>query len=147
MLLPIEMLSPEQKAEYHEVFCSFDKNGDGTISTLELGEAMRALDRNLTEVQLKRIIKEVDVNGNGKIDFDEFLAMMAKADSEEEMMQTFRGFDKNGNGLINASELAGVMRALGERLTDDQIQEMMKVADLNGDSEVDYEEFRNMLFK
>lgn len=75
---------------------------------------MEALGRHLTPAQIQRIIKEVDVNGNGSIDFDEFLVVMAKADSEEEMMQTFQEFDKNGNGSINSEELRAVMQVVGK---------------------------------
>jgi Ca2+-binding EF-hand superfamily protein len=65
---------------------------------------MRSLGQNPTEAELQDMINEVDVDGNGTIDFDEFLAMMAKkfqdTDSEEEIRQAFTVFDKDGNGTI-----------------------------------------------
>jgi hypothetical protein len=78
---------------------------------------MRSLGQNPTEGELQDMINEVDVDGNGTIDFNEFLAMMAKkfqdTDSEEEIRQAFTVFDKDGNGTISVTELQQVMRSLG----------------------------------
>ena len=87
----------------------FDKDGDGTITTKELGTVMRSLGQNPTEAELQDMINEVDADGNGTIDFPEFLTMMARkmkdTDSEEEIKEAFRVFDKDGNGFISAAEL------------------------------------------
>jgi calmodulin len=73
--------------------------------------------------------------------FIEFLAMMSRTmkepDAEEEMRQAFNVFDHNRSGSISAAELRQVMHSLDETLTDDQIDEMMKEADLNGDGTID----------
>jgi calmodulin len=142
-------LSDEEVAEFREAFGLFDKNGDGTISSSELGTIMRSLGQNPTESELQDMINEVDVDGNGTIDFDEFLNMMAKkmkeTDSEEELREAFRVFDKDGNGYISAAELRHVMTNLGEKLTDDEVDEMIREADLDGDGTVNYEEFVTMM--
>lgn len=142
-------LSDEEVAEFREAFGLFDKNGDGTISSNELGTIMRSLGQNPTESELQDMINEVDVDGNGTIDFDEFLNMMAKkmkeTDSEEELREAFRVFDKDGNGYISAAELRHVMTNLGEKLTDDEVDEMIREADLDGDGTVNYEEFVTMM--
>lgn len=81
--------------------------------------------------------------GNGEIDFEEFLQMMSKKittyDTEEEIRDAFRVFDKDGNGLISSHELRQIMMNLGEKLTDEELDEMMREADLNGDGQIDYE--------
>jgi hypothetical protein len=59
-------------------FSLFDKDGDGTITTKELGTVMRSLGQNPTEAELQDMINEVDADGNGTIDFPEFLTMMAR---------------------------------------------------------------------
>ena len=51
----------------------------------------------------------------------------------------FQVFDKNGDGYISASELRHVMTTLGEKLTDDEVDEMIREADIDGDGKVNYE--------
>ena len=92
-------------------------DGDGTITTKELGTVMRSLGQNPTEAELQDMINEVNADGNGTIDFPEFLTMMARkmrdTDSEEEIKEAFKVFDKDGNGYISAAELRHVMTNLG----------------------------------
>lgn len=144
-----EKLSDEQIEEFKEAFALFDKDGDGSITTCELGTVMRSLGQNPTETELQDIINEVDADGNGTIDFEEFLAMMAKqcmkADSEEELREAFKVFDKDGNGYISAAELRHVMTNLGEKLTDEEVEEMIREADIDGDGQVNYDEFVKMM--
>ena len=79
---------------------------------------MRSLGQNPTEAELQDMINEVDADGNGTIDFPEFLTMMARkmrdTDTEEEIKEAFKVFDKDGNGFISAAELRHVMTSLGE---------------------------------
>jgi calmodulin len=85
----------------------------------------------------------LSISGNGTIDFPEFLTMMARkmkdTDSEEEIREAFRVFDKDGNGFISAAELRHVMTNLGEKLTDEEVDEMIREADIDGDGQVNYE--------
>uniref|UniRef100_A0A4X2KJ65 Calmodulin like 3 n=1 Tax=Vombatus ursinus TaxID=29139 RepID=A0A4X2KJ65_VOMUR len=134
-----DQFSEEQIAEFKEAFSLFDKDSDGCITTKELGTVMRSLGQNPTEAELKNMIGEIDTDGNGTIDFPEFLSMMAKkmkdTDSEEEIREAFRVFDKDGNGLVSAAELRHVMTKLGEKLTDDEVDEMIREADVDGDGQ------------
>ena len=110
---------------------------------------MRSLGKNPTDAELKDMINEVDADGNGFIDFPEFLEMMARkmkdTDSEEEMKDAFRTFDKDVNGFISKAELKNIMDNLGESLTEEEVTEMIKEADIDGDWEVNYEEFVKMM--
>ena len=143
VLFQADQLTEEQIAEFKEAFSLFDKDGDGTITTKELGTVMRSLGQNPTEAELQDMINEVDADGNGTIDFPEFLTMMARkmkeTDSEEEIREAFRVFDKDGNGFISAAELRHVMTNLGEKLTDEEVDEMIREADIDGDGQVNYE--------
>uniref|UniRef100_A0A7N5P2Z5 EF-hand domain-containing protein n=1 Tax=Ailuropoda melanoleuca TaxID=9646 RepID=A0A7N5P2Z5_AILME len=61
-----DQLTEEQIAEFKEAFSLFDKDGDGTITTKELGTVMRSLGQNPTEAELQDMINEVDADGNGR---------------------------------------------------------------------------------
>ncbi|KAG2467128.1 calmodulin-like [Polypterus senegalus] len=144
-----DQLPPEQIAEFREAFALFDKDGDGTITSKELGTVMRALGQNPSEAELQDMINEVDADSNGIVDFTEFLTLMVKRikdmDSEEEIREAFKVFDKDGNGSISAEELHLVMKNLGEDLTDEEIYEMIREADIDGDGQINYEEFVQMM--
>ena len=69
--------------------------------------------------------------------------MMAKKgktrDMEEEIKEAFRVFDKDGNGFISKDELKHVMQSLGENLTSEEVEEMIREADIDGDGQVNYD--------
>ncbi|CAH0692018.1 unnamed protein product [Spodoptera exigua] len=117
-------LTEEQVAEFKEAFMLFDKDEDGTITMAELGVVMRSLGQRPSETELRDMVKEVDQDGNGTIEFNEFLQMMSKkmrgSDGEDELREAFRVFDKNNDGLISSVELRHVMTNLGERLSEEE---------------------------
>lgn len=92
-------------------------DGDGTITTEELGVVMNSLGQNPTESELFNMIKEVDADNTGSIDFLEFLNMMSRSTpngtSEEDFKEAFKLFDKDRSGQISAAELKAVMANLG----------------------------------
>ena len=117
-----DQLQEEKVTECKEVFDLFDKDKDGSITTKELGDVMRALGANPTQAELQEMINEVDQDGSGKIEFKEFLDLFAKKikdpDTEEDLIEAFKIFDKDGNGVISVNELRHVMITLGERLNE-----------------------------
>ena len=145
----VENLTDEKIMEFKGVFELFDKDRNGKITSKELGTVMRGLGQNPTEEELKQIIREVDLDGNGTIDFKEFLCLMVKkmkdTDTEEELLEAFKVFDRDGNGFITSHELRNIMNSLGEGLSPEEIEEMIKEADLDNDGQIDYEEFVKMM--
>ena len=91
------------------------------------------------------MINEVDADGNGTLEFDEFCNLMERnmqdTNQEDELQEKFKLFDKDGNGFIDRDELKVVMCQLGEKLSEDDIDEMITDADKNGDGMIDYKEF------
>jgi len=140
-----DQLTDEQIAEIKEAFSLFDKNGDGTITTKELGTVMRSLGQNPTEAELCDMINEGDAKGHGTIYLSDFLTMMARkmkdTDSEEEILEAFKVFDRDGNGFI--WEVRHVMTNLGGKLTDEEVDEITREADVDG--QINYEEFVKMM--
>uniref|UniRef100_A0A7S1THJ8 EF-hand domain-containing protein n=1 Tax=Compsopogon caeruleus TaxID=31354 RepID=A0A7S1THJ8_9RHOD len=142
-------LTEETIKEFREAFQLFDKNNDGSISAQELGVVMRSMGQSPSDAELQQMINEVDADGNGMIDFAEFVTLMARkmrnSDKDVEIREAFNVFDSDGDGKISATELRKIMHNLGERLTDEEINQMIREADVNGDGEIDYEEFVRML--
>jgi calmodulin len=62
---------------------------------------------------------------------------MKDTDSEEEIREAFKVFDRDNNGFISAAELRHVMTSIGEKLTDDEVDEMIREADQDGDGRID----------
>ena len=142
-------LSEERITEFKAAFDLFDKDRDGSINNKELGTVMRNLGQNPSEEELKQMIKEIDLDGNGVIDFNEFLYLMVKKmkenDTEEELLEAFKVFDRDGNGYVTSHELRNVITSLCEDSTPEEVQEMIKEADIDGDGQVDYQEFVKMM--
>ena len=145
----VENLSEERITEFKAAFDLFDKDRDGSINNKELGTVMRNLGQNPSEEELKQMIKEIDLDGNGVIDFNEFLYLMVKKmkenDTEEELLEAFKVFDRDGNGYVTSHELRNVITSLCEDSTPEEVQEMIKEADIDGDGQVDYQEFVKMM--
>lgn len=94
--------------------------------------------------------READDDGNGIIDFPEFLTIMARKEKElcsvDEIKDACRTIDQDGNGLISAAELRHVMTTMGERLTTEEVDEMMNETGIDdGDYQVNYDEFVRMM--
>ncbi|CAM9819018.1 unnamed protein product [Chrysoparadoxa australica] len=84
---------------------------------------------------------KVDTDNNGTIDFDEFCAMMQKCevetDFDTEIKQAFLFFDKDKSGAIDTNELGEIMRGLGAKLSDEEINLLVREADTDGDGQID----------
>jgi len=146
-------LTEEKIAEYTDAFKLFDADGNGHIDAKELQEVLQKIGIEATLEQAQEMIAEVDKDKNGTIELPEFIEMMEKHDAQEEaddiegLQMAFRAFDIDGNGKIDRAELAQVMKNLGQELTDEEIDAMMKEADTDGDGAIDFEEFKALMSK
>ena len=123
----------------------------GAIDAKELKVAMRALGFEPKKEEIRKMVAEVDRDGSGTVDFEEFLSMMTikmgQRDSREEMIKAFRLFDDDETGSITFKNLKRVAKELGETLADEELQEMIDEADRDGDGEVSQEEFLRVMKK
>ena len=139
-------LTRQQISEFREQFSVYDKNGDGHITTEEFGAVMRSLGLNLTQAELQEEINDSDLDGDGTINFTEFLCAMAKDTySEKDLKKDFRLFDIDKNGFISAAEMRYVRTILRWKQTDEEIDEIIKAADVDGDGQINYREFARLM--
>lgn len=137
------MASAPNLSELRKAFELFDKNKDGTINLHELGDVMKSLGRDPTTEELQDIIDNYDVDGNKVVDFEEFLKLMGELPAENmtELRHVFAIFDKNGDGYISKSEMKSAMKKINENFNDEEIDDIIKEADLDDDGEVNFNEF------
>lgn len=145
----VESLTEEIIAEYKASFDLFDKDRDGKISPQELADMMKALGQKVNEVEINEMIQEVDLAGTGYIDFKEFLGLMVRKmkdiEIEDELLETFKVFDKDGNGYITADELRKVILTIGDNVTTDEVEDMIREADKDQDGKLSYEDFMKLM--
>lgn len=155
------------------IFDMFDKNGDGMITTDELGQALGLLGLDADESELDSTVNSFIEPGNEGLRFEDFAALhqslndtyfggMVEDENEDEKRETsmssmsqeesdlseaFRVFDEDGDGYISATELQVVLRKL--RLAEgneiDRVQKMILSVDRNQDGRVDFFEFKDMM--
>ena len=123
----------------------FETDGSGKISGRELGNIFRALNMQVTESQLKQLVGEMDSDGSGQIEFDEFCRVMAatffKKYSQDELRTAFSQFDQDGSGYIQASELERIMQKMGRHYNRVEIEAMVNSLDTSRDGKIGFDEF------
>lgn len=144
-------LSEEEIEEIREAFNLFDTDGSGTIDPKELKEAMESLGYEAKNQTIYQMISDVDKNGTGEIDFEEFLdvmtARMSNTDSKEDIQKIFNLFDDDKTGFISLQNLKRVSKELGETMSDAELLEMIERADSDQDGQISPEEFFAIMTK
>merc|ERR1712097_207220 len=106
-------LTEEQLDEIREAFSLFDADASGMIDIRELKAAMRALGFEVKNEELKKMVADIDGDGNGTIEFGEFLQMMTGKIGEniddEELQDMINQADRDGDGEINIDEFYRIM--------------------------------------
>lgn len=132
--------------EYMTVFQKFDTDGNGSIDSEEIKKMMSQLDVEQGDNSIEEMVKEADKNGDGEVDFEEFLQLLLVIERESDLQATFNRFDLDGNGFIDREELTKVFSELSGRSPSEQeLDEMFKEADTNGDGQIDFNEFKFMM--
>ena len=152
-----ENLSAVEVQEYRDFFEIVDSDGNGTIDSIELKQAMTMMGMDAPDDRISAMIGEVtqEMMHEGmtklEMDFNEFLALMAifvgpRGDKQNSELETaFKVIDADGGGTIDMEELADAFRIYGEKVTDTEVDGIIKLVDVDGDGEIDLEEFKQVM--
>ncbi|XP_072020156.1 myosin-2 essential light chain-like [Amphiura filiformis] len=141
-------ISEDQKAEYLDAFLLFDRRGDNKIEVEQLGDVVRALGQNPTNAEVKKVSHGYP-QGH-RISFEEFLPILTsfqkarEFSNHEDYVEGLKVFDKDGNGTINSAELRHVLTSLGEKLLDDEVDQLLTGQE-DSQGQVNYEELVKMV--
>ncbi|KAJ7984475.1 hypothetical protein DPEC_G00355210, partial [Dallia pectoralis] len=147
-------LAEDEIDELREAFTEFDKDKDGLISCKDLGNLMRTMGYMPTEMELIELSQNINMNLGGRVDFEDFVELMAPKLLAEtagmiglkELKNAFKEFDSDGDGQITTEELRNAMiKLMGEHMSRREIDSIVREADNNGDGTVDFEEFVKMM--
>ena len=144
-------LSVDEIEEIKEAFDIFDSEGKGTIAVADLLKSMQELNFDTKNPAIFRMISDFDENGNGEIEFEEFLDMMTSRISDknpkEDLKRVFNLFDDERKGFISVDNLKRVAKELGEQITDEELAEIVMRADLDLDQKLTFDDFYNVMTK
>ncbi|KAL4486032.1 hypothetical protein ABPG72_003966 [Tetrahymena utriculariae] len=144
-------LSESEIIELGKLFKQLDKNNDGVLTIEEITAGLNKLDSKQSK-EIESIISSMDTDGSGTINYTEFIAASMDKSiymKEEKLLHAFKMLDLDGSGKISKDELKSVLGTDEQYkdLNDEYWENMIKEADKNGDGEIDYSEFVEMMNK
>ncbi|XP_042433256.1 calcium-dependent protein kinase 2-like isoform X1 [Zingiber officinale] len=142
-----ENLSEEEIKGLKQMFTNMDTDNSGTITYEELKSGLARLGSKLSEAEVKQLMDAADVDGNGSIDYIEFITATMhrhKLERDEHLYRAFQYFDKDSSGFITRDELESAMQehGMGDLAT---IKEIIMEVDTDNDGRINYEEFCAMM--
>jgi len=139
------MFDQRQIQEFKEAFNMIDQNRDSIICKDDLAEIYASLGKNPSDEYLEEMMKDAP----GPINFTMFLTMFGEklngTDPEESIKNAFQCFDEDGSGKINDDSLRDLLMTMGDRFTEEQVDQMFKDAPIDAKGELDYAEFTKIL--
>eukprot|EP01108_Squamamoeba_japonica_P005793 TRINITY_DN4689_c0_g1_i2.p1 TRINITY_DN4689_c0_g1~~TRINITY_DN4689_c0_g1_i2.p1 ORF type:complete len:143 (+),score=43.28 TRINITY_DN4689_c0_g1_i2:60-488(+) len=139
-------MSDTQLDQFKATFKLFDTNQSGTITKDEMEAALVKMGYKPTKKMVDDQFAAYDTDKDGSITEDEFVDMMVKkATSTDATANAFKSFDENGDGFISVEELKNAMKKMGQDMTQEQLEAMIKSVDKDNDGKVNYTEFAKMM--
>lgn len=134
----------EHKHLFKKAFDLIDTNKDGNVSAGELGTAMRSIGLNPNESTLKKVIKSVDADGNGILNFQEFQALMINKVTKpiiDILRKFFTIYDSDNDGYITEDEARQGFASGGisGEAIEKSIGRMFNEQDVNKDGKINFE--------
>ena len=124
--------------QIRETFALFDQNNDGYITKQEFTTLLRALGKNLTDLEITNIIQQADIQ-NDTIDFDKFVILLNQItpkDTQQDLINAYELFDPKNNGFIKVPEFKHIMTNLGEKLNELEINNIIQELDSNNEGKI-----------
>ena len=131
-----------------EIFENLDINKDGTLTLDEMKKGLEKLKDKNVDIDVKSIFKGIDTDSSGRIDYTEFLASSINQKEflrQERLNEAFKMLDKKGTGKISKEEIKKALKL--DNVNEKTIEYYIQKYDLNGDGNIDYNEFLNMMGK
>ena len=148
-----QIVSKEERKELLRQFQDWDKNGDGVLSRKEIIDGYKKTYGTVDENEIDNMIHVIDLDGNGEIDYNEFLNCAINKDkilSNERLEVAFTAYDTDGSGKISVDEIMTIFTKgakNNEAANKDVFEKMLKEADDNGDGEISFNEFKAIMKK
>lgn len=146
------------KLDLRQIFNEFDTSGDGFLTIDEMAEAFLAIGIRLDIPTMKAIFNHFDPNGSGSVHYGEFVwafynrrnllrqwKRKTEGMTEREIREKFHKYDKNGNGYLSKNEFTKCLKDFGMSLSEKEIDILIERFDVDGDNEIDYNEFKMFL--
>lgn len=125
-----------------------DINGDGKLDKSEIQKGYKEYyDKDLSDEEIDELFSKVDADGSGEIEYSEFvIATMNEREllSNNKLQTAFKMFDKDGGGTISTEEVKQVL-SFGQNLDEEVVNQIIQQVDANGDGEISFEEFAEMM--
>ncbi|KAF6822334.1 Myosin regulatory light chain cdc4 [Colletotrichum plurivorum] len=125
----------QASTNYKEAFSLFDKRGNGRVALDSLGDLLRACGQNPTLTEIRDLEKNVGGDYSNIVDFETFQRILTRPGGfrdpgePEEYCRGFQVFDKDMTGFIGVGQLKYILTNLGEKMTDEEVDELLKAVD------------------
>ncbi|EDQ90131.1 uncharacterized protein MONBRDRAFT_24630 [Monosiga brevicollis MX1] len=143
--------SAKQLKEFRLAYGIYDEDGDGKLDSDACCKCLRACGIPLTENAIANITTDLDIYSDGEVNWDGFMALMEEhhkpLPTEKELIAAFKAMDEDGSGAVSRSELKRFLTNVGEKLSEDEFEQMVADIDTDGDGEIDYKEFASLMAK
>jgi len=144
-----QLLSSEEVMEIRATFLQLDENQDGRLTKEEVLKGFEMSEFFCTKEEIEKIMDLADIDGNGFIEYQEFITATfskQKILTEHNLKRAFEMFDKDESGKISSEELKNVLGAGNNEQNEGIWQRIISDIDLNGDGEISYFEFKEMMY-